>query len=288
MELIKDRSKFTESQTLFLGSVKEVWNHATKLALSAVHHYVDNKDHSWIAELQNTFLEAGGNFAQCFESMVYATTNVKFRQDEDNLESLVTCKTKGNMPDGFGAILSTIESEGLRRYEKKAKTKQRAAGWNNDGQRKPREAKSSGADVTNLKTTDFGKGLIDAAKAADNLTPEQRKQAEKLVEQLNAGMEAIASGEEPEAPAPSSAGSSSLTSMLRAMTSEQSKAMTESIKMLDDIARVKGTESISKTVESFHKTVEGMHAKISEALTALAKVDAEASSDAEDSESEAA
>jgi hypothetical protein len=195
MELIKDLSKFREASTLFLGDAKAVWNKATLLSLSAIHYYVDKKDTVLIAELQNTFIEAGGSFSACFESAVYATTNVKFRQDEEDLTAAVTCKTKGNMPDGFGAILSTIEQEGIRRYEKKLKSKSRAAAWNNDGQSKPRVTKSTAADVTSLKQTELGTALIAAAEAGSKLEGDAAVKAQELTDKFNAQMAALAAGE---------------------------------------------------------------------------------------------
>jgi len=201
MDLIKDFGEFEKQGTVFLWNVKEVWKHATKLSLSAVHNYVDTKDPQWVSHLMNVFLEAKGDFSQCFEAMVYSTTNLKFRQDPENLESKVSCKSKGNFPDGFGSILSTIESEGLNRYQKEVKNKRRAATWNADGQRQQKTQQSSGADVTNLQTTEIGKGMVEAAKAADSLPPEQKAQAQKLVDTLNEQIEAIAKGETIEVPA---------------------------------------------------------------------------------------
>lgn len=196
MELIKDLNKFREASTVFLGDSKAIWAKATLLSLSAIHYYVDKKDTVLIAELQNTFIEAGGSFSACFESMVYSTTNVKFRQDADNLEQAVTCKSKGNMPDGFGSVLLTVEKEGLRRYEKKLKSKSRAESWNNDGVRKPREQKSTAADITSLKQTELGKALVAAAESGAKLEGDQAKKAQELTEAFNKQIEALAAGED--------------------------------------------------------------------------------------------
>lgn len=263
MELIKDVGKFREESTVFLGDVKSVWNKATLLALSAVHYYVDKKDTVLIAELQNTFLNAGGNFSACFEAMVYATTNVKFRQNEDNLEEAVSCKTKGNMPEGARDILQTVEKEGLRRYEKNAKTKSRAASWNNDGQRKPRQSKSTDADVTSLKTTELGSKLTEAVKDTDKLSDEQKKAADKVVEQLASQLEAIKNGETLlETPAEPS---------YKALTPEQSALLVDIGIKMDAIAAAKGADSINGMLKSLETQVNLAYAKINKAIASLAE-----------------
>jgi hypothetical protein len=245
MDLIKDFGEFERQGTIFLGNVKEVWAHATKLGLSAVHHYVDTKDPEWVAHLMNTFLEAKGDFSQCFEAMVYATTNLKFRQDAENLESRVGCKSRGNMPDGFASILLTIETEGLNRYQKAVKSKRRAATWNADGARQQSNKQSTAADITNLQTTDIGKSMVDAASQAAGLPEDKKAQAQALVDNLNAQMAALADGKDVVVPVvedgskePTGSGHPDFSAPVFTKDPEVNKALAESLELIKALAEL--------------------------------------------------
>lgn len=199
MELIKNVAEFEQAQVLFIGSVKQGWEHATRLALSSVAYYHSTKDASWIAKVANTFAEADGPYLGCFEKMLYSTTNCKLRLAEDNLDSLITVVHKGNMPEGYLQVLETIQKEGLRRYEKKVKTKNLAATFNRDGAKAPAKVKTStDADVTSLKTTEVGKSLVSGAEAASKLEGDAAAKAKALADKFNADMAALAAGKDPE------------------------------------------------------------------------------------------
>lgn len=274
MELIKDFGVFKTESVKFIANVREAWSHATVLSVSAVQHYHETKSKEMVDHLLNIFAEANGGFLDCFEKMLYTTTNLKIRQDETDLTKAIWTKSKGNMPEDCFSKIATVEKEGLRRFEKAAKTKKRASSWNNDGAPKPRQSQSTAADMTHLKTTDMGTSLVDAVKTAEGLDEAQKKAVEELAKQFNSGVEAIASGEE--APDLTKAGSSegaSLADTLRAMTSHQGERMAETIRMLDDIARVKGSDSVEASINAFHKNVTDRHAKIAGALEALALAD---------------
>jgi hypothetical protein len=200
MNLITDHGKFSELKVVFVANVKQAWDHATVLSLSAVDHYINCKDPkfdtTWITELYEAFCDAGPAFADAFEKMLQGTTNVKLRKDESNLSAPVKAVTKGNLPEGYRDVIQNVEKEGLRRYERKARTKSRAATLNNDWAKKERTVRSPDADGINLQTTEFGKSLVDTAKQADNLTDEQKKVAQKLADDFKAKMAALAAGED--------------------------------------------------------------------------------------------
>lgn len=260
MELIKDIGKFQEAEVLFIGSVKQSWQHATLLALSAIAHYHETKDSTWIARTANTLMKGDGSYIACFEKALYSTTNVKLRMDESNLEAPVTATHKGNMPEGYISVMESITKEGLRRYEKSVRTKSRAATFNRDGAKAPASnKKSAAADVVNLELTDLGKQLLSGVDAASKLEGDASAKAAELAAKFSADMEKLSKGE-----ALDSTGGTSLSE-------EQAATMNDLIEKVNKIASVKGTESVNGLIKSFKNQVDAKYAAIGAALVDLAE-----------------
>lgn len=192
MTPITDHATFTSESVKFIANAKAAWEHATLLAVSAINHYYesDKKDYSWVVQLFNSFLECDGKFDACFQAFVKDATNIKFRQDKDNLAAPVTGTTKGSYPHNYAEIISHCENKGLQKYAGAAKNKSRVDLWNNDFE-KAAKKESTKADVVSLSLTKLGGSLVDTAKAAEDLTPEQQAvamEAAHLMEQIVKGL----------------------------------------------------------------------------------------------------
>ncbi len=202
--LIKTHQEFTSKRTLLTTSMKQAWAAASILALSAVDHYYTGKDNEgkahpteWIAELQEAFLYMDGPFDVAFAKFLEVATNVKLRQDPDNLTKPCYCITRGSRPEGSADQIDSVEKIGLQKYvpDSTHKTKSKAQQFNRDYQKAPKKEKSGDVSATHLELTELGGILVDAAKLAESFDGDKKTAAEAAAATFKEQMKAIEAGE---------------------------------------------------------------------------------------------
>lgn len=169
---------FMASLETFGMKQKEQWDLATKMAVSAILFYREDNDPSLVAKLHEKFTWGNGTFAQCFEKLVWKTTNLRFNQDEGDLQKAVTVAPKGDNPKEYVSSIDLTEKEGLACWGSAAKSKRRATKLNRNG----------AAPVKSIKTD-----ANDPTKGKE-LTPEQQALAKKVEEKREADLKAILDG----------------------------------------------------------------------------------------------
>lgn len=250
MQIITDVNKFNSERLILVTNAKQAWEHATLLAVSAVMHYQsdkDAKDSSWIESLMNSFLECDSRMCQAFEAFVKASTNVKFRQDETDLDKALTTKIVGVSPSNYSEVIELVKVQGLNRFAKiKTKSKAQALRWNNDFNKVDKPKASSSADVVSLQTTEVGKSLVEASKAAASLDDAGKAKALDLAKQYEAAIASIAAGHDaPALSVPSDEISPAFASYIE-----------DTLSKVVEVYKVRGEEKAMKMVQSLNKTAD--------------------------------
>lgn len=202
MSNFKTHQDFTNGIVFLTTSVKEAWLKASELALAAVDHYyhgkdADGKGHdtSWVTELAEAFSHMPTDFDKCYAQFILLTTNIKLRQDLDDLSKPVYCITRGNRPEGSADQIASVEKDGLVKYASGLKkSANKAKLMNRDG---IKEVKKDGTapSATGLDQSELGKQLVEAANAADKMAGQKAKEAQKASEWFKETIAAIESGE---------------------------------------------------------------------------------------------
>ncbi len=172
------REEFKAEMLVFGSTMKKQWDLATKLAVTAVLHYREDGESLLVAELHELFTNSqSGEFTTAFEKMVWAMTNLKFKQDEDDLNKAVTVVASGDNPSTYVDAITNTESHGLQVWGGKIKSASKAKRLNQNGA-KP---------VTAIK------GVDDPTKGK-KLSAEQQAQAETIQAETKAKLEAVLNG----------------------------------------------------------------------------------------------
>lgn len=172
------REEFKAEMLVFGSTMKKQWDLATKLAVTAVLHYREDGESLLVAELHELFTNSqSGEFTTAFEKMVWAMTNLKFKQDEDDLNKAVTVVASGENPQTYVDAITSTESHGLQVWGGKIKSASKAKRLNQNG----------------MKPVTAIKGADDPTKGK-KLSAEQQAQAETIQAETKTKLEAVLNG----------------------------------------------------------------------------------------------